>query len=163
IEAVGSGVIRFKVGDRVYTADTLSGSYAEYALCEERRVHRLPASLSFQQGAAVNIPYATAHRALHQRARARSGEVVLVHGASGGVGVAATQIAKAMGLTIIGTAGTAAGRELVSAQGAQHVLDHRDPSCLDQVLKLTGGRGVDIILEMLSNVNLGRDLPLLAR
>jgi NADPH2:quinone reductase len=89
--------------------------------------------------------------------------VVLIHGASGGVGIAATQIARAAGLTIIGTGGTDAGRKLVANNGAHHVLDHRHPGCLDQVLKLTNGRGVDIILEMLANVNLGKDLPLLAK
>jgi NADPH2:quinone reductase len=153
----------FKPGDRVYSSDTLTGSYAEVAACEQKNVHRLPDNITFQQGAAINIPYATAYRALHQRARAQAGETVLIHGASGGVGVAATQIARALGLTVIGTGGTEAGRKLVAAQGAHHVLDHRDPGYLDQILALTGGRGVEIILEMLSNVNLGKDLPLLAK
>jgi NADPH2:quinone reductase len=163
VEAVGPGVSRPKPGDRIYTANTLTGSYAEFALCEEKSVHRLPANLTFQQGAAINIPYATAYRALFHRARARAGEVVLIHGASGGVGIAATQIARAAGLTIIGTGGTDAGRKLVAEHGAHHVLDHRNPGYLDQILKLTNERGVDIILEMLANVNLGKDLPLLAK
>lgn len=163
IEAVGPGVQSFKPGDRVYISDTLTGAYAEFTVSEQKNVHRLPDNITFQQGAAVNIPYATGYRALHHRARAQAGETVLIHGASGGVGIAATQIARAMGLTVIGTGGTEAGRKLVAAQGAHHVLDHRDPGCLDQILALTGGRGVDIILEMLSNVNLGKDLPLLAK
>jgi len=161
--AVGQGASRIKPGDRVYTSDTITGSYAEFALCEEKSIHRLPAGITFQQGAAINIPYATAYRALYHRARAQAGEVVLIHGASGGVGIAATQIARAAGLTIIGTGGTDAGRKLVSEHGAHHVLDHRNPAYLDQILQLTNGRGVDIILEMLSNVNLGKDLPLLAK
>jgi NADPH2:quinone reductase len=163
VEAVGQGVGRAKPGDRVYTSDTTTGSYAEFALCEEKSVHRLPASITFQQGAAINIPYATAYRALFHRARAQAGEVVLIHGASGGVGIAATQIARAAGLTIIGTGGTDAGRKLVAEQGAHHALDHRKAGYLDQILKLTNERGVNIILEMLANVNLGKDLPLLAR
>ena len=118
---------------------------------------------AFQQGAAINIPYATAYRALFHRARAQAGEVVLIHGASGGVGIAATQIARAADLTIIGTGGTDAGRKLVAEHGAHHVLDHRAPGYLDQILKLTNDLGVDIILEMLANVNLGKDLPLLAK
>jgi NADPH2:quinone reductase len=162
IEAVGPDVSSFKPGDRVYTSDTLTGAYAEFTASEQKNVHRLPDNITFQQGAAVNIPYATAYRALHHRARAQAGETVLIHGASGGVGVAATQIARGMGLTVVGTGGTEAGRKLVAAQGAHHVLDHRDPGYLDQILTLTGGRGVDVILEMLSNVNLGKDLPLLA-
>lgn len=163
VEAVGPGVTRTKPGDRIYTSDTITGSYAEFALCEEKSIHRLPAGITFQQGAAINIPYATAYRALHHRARARAGEKVLIHGASGGVGIAATQIARAAGLMIIGTGGTDAGRKLVAEHGAHHVLDHRNPGYLDQILQLTNGSGVDIILEMLSNVNLGKDLPLLAR
>ena len=150
-------------GDRVYTSDTLTGAYAEFALCAPNQVHRLPANLSFPQGAAVNIPYATAYRALHQRARALAGETVFIHGASGGVGIAATQIARAAGLTVIGTAGTEAGRRLVLEQGAHQALDHRAPDYLAQAMALTGGRGVDIILEMLANVNLAKDLPLLAK
>ncbi len=163
IETVGSDVHTVRPGDRVYTSDTLTGSYAEFTLCKQNRVHPLPSGVSFQQGAAINIPYATAHRALFHRARAHAGEWVLIHGASGGVGVAATQLASAAGLTIIGTGGTDAGRKLVADQGAHHVLNHRDPAYLEQALKLTGGRGVDIILEMLANVNLGHDLPLLAK
>jgi NADPH2:quinone reductase len=163
IESAGAGVTRVNPGDRVYTSDTLSGSYAEFTLCDEKRVHRLAENLSFQQGAAINIPYATAYRALYHRARAQAGEVVLIHGASGGVGIAATQIARAAGLTIIGTAGTDAGRKLVAEHGANHVLDHRDPGYLDQIMTLTRGSGVNVILEMLANVNLGKDLTLLAK
>jgi NADPH2:quinone reductase len=163
IEAAGQGVSRVRPGDRVYTSDSVTGSYAEYALCGEENVHQLPANITFQQGAAINIPYATAYRALFHRARARAGEVVLIHGASGGVGIAATQIARAAGLTIIGTGGTDAGRKLAADHGAHHVLDHRNPAYLEQILALTSGRGVDVILEMLSNVNLGKDLPLLAK
>lgn len=162
VEAVGAGVTQCKAGDRVYTSDTLTGTYAEYALCAEKNAHPLPAGISFQQGAAINIPYATAYRALFHRARAQAGESVLIHGASGGVGIAATQIARAAGLNVIGTGGTEAGRKLVTEQGAHHVVDHRDPAYLEKILQLTDGRGVDIILEMLANVNLGKDLTLLA-
>jgi NADPH2:quinone reductase len=163
IEAVGMGVTRAKVGDRVYTSGTVSGAYAELALCAETQVHRLPGNVSFQQGAAVNVPYATAYRALFQRAKALPGEVVLVHGASGGVGVAAVQIARAAGLTVIGTAGTEAGSHLVVEQGAHHVVDHHAAGYLNEIMALTGGRGVDIVLEMLANVNLAKDLGILAR
>jgi NADPH:quinone reductase len=162
VEEVGSSSVRVEPGARVYTSATVTGSYAEYLLCPATGIHPLPANLSFQQGAAINIPYATAHRALHHRAGSKAGEVVLIHGASGGVGIAATQIARAAGLTVMGTAGTVAGRKLVAEQGAHDVFDHRDPGYLDQILETTKGRGVDIILEMLANVNLGKDLPLLA-
>ena len=87
---------------------------------------------------------------------------VLIHGASGAVGIAAVQLARAAGLRVIGTAGSDRGRQLVLAEGAHEVLDHKVPGHFDQALALTGGRGYDVILEMLANVNLGRDLPILA-
>jgi NADPH:quinone reductase len=163
IAEVGPEVKGLKAGDRVYTAGTLSGAYAELALCAASQVHPLPARVDFAQGAGVSIPYGTAYRALFRRAQALPGETVLVHGASGGVGIAAVQMAHAAGQTVIGTAGTERGRALVADQGAHHVLNHSASGYLEQVLKLTDGRGVDVILEMLANVNLGKDLGLLAR
>jgi len=162
IAAIGEGVSRVAVGDRVYIAGSRSGTYAEQALCSETQVHPLPSQVSYAQGAGVNVPYATAYRALFQRAQAAPGEVVFVHGASGGVGIAAVQLAHAAGMTVIGTGGTEQGRRLVAEQGAHHVLDHRAPGYLEQVLTLTNGRSVDVILEMLANVNLGNDLGVLA-
>ena len=162
VETVGEGVKGFAPGDKVYVGGTLTGAYAEQTLAEEWQVHRLPPGVTLAQGAGVNVPYATAYRALWQIARAQAGETVLIHGASGGVGVAAVQLARAAGLTVIGTGGTERGRELVAVQGAHHVLDHRAPDYLEQLMKLTGGRGVDVVLEMLANVNLAKDLSVLA-
>lgn len=162
VEAVGEGVTRTSPGKRVYTSGTtcpgFTGACAGLVLCREDQVHPLPDRLTTVQGACINIPYATAYRALYGRAGARPGETVLVHGASGGVGIAAVQIARAGGFTVIGTAGTERGRALVREQGAHRVLDHRAPD----YLKDLPGRGVDVILEMLSDVNLGRDLTVLA-
>jgi NADPH2:quinone reductase len=104
IEQVGPDVNEFKPGDRVYTAGSISGTYAEFALCKKEQVHPLPAKVSFAQGAAMGTPYATAYRGLFQRACAKPGETVLVHGASGGVGTAAVQLARAHGLRVFGTA-----------------------------------------------------------
>lgn len=163
IEAVGDGVRSVRIGDRVYTAGSLSGVYAEKALCNESQVHPLPDRVSFAQGAAVNIPYATAYRAIHHRANARPGETMLIHGASGGVGLAAIQWARGTGIAIIATAGTDRGRQLVRDQGAHHVFDHRDENHFAKLMELTEGRGIDVILEMLANVNLKRDLEVLAR
>ncbi len=163
VESVGQGVTSVAAGDRVYVAGTVSGAYAEFALCKASQVHPLPARVTYAHGAAVNVPYATAYRALFHRARALPGEAVFVHGASGGVGVAAVQIARAAGMTVIGTAGTGRGRRLVADNGAHHVLDHRAPGYLDQILALTNGRGVDVILEMLANLNLNKDLGIMAR
>jgi NADPH2:quinone reductase len=163
IESVGDGVTRFKPGDRVYTANTLTGAYAEQALALESQVIRLPDRASFSQGAGLWVPYGTAYHALRHHADARGGETVLVHGASGGVGLAAVQIARALGLVVLGTAGTPRGLELARREGAHHVFDHRAAGYQDAILAATGGQGVDVILEMLANVNLGADLKLLAR
>jgi len=163
IAGVGAGVTGIAAGDRVYTVQTLSGTYAELALCDRSQVKPLPANVSFAQGAAISVPYGTAYRALFQRAHAVAGETVLVHGASGGVGTAGVQLARAHGMTVLGTAGTDKGRQLVKEQGAHHVLDHTAAGYLDQVMRLSGGRGVDVVLEMLSNVNLDKDLTVLAK
>lgn len=163
VEGWGEGVRGLSVGDRRYVSGTVTGSYADFALCTPPQLHPLPAHVTFAQGAAVNVPYASAYRALFHRAQARAGETLLVHGASGGVGLAAIQLARAAGLTVIGTAGTDKGRKLVLGEGAHHVLDHRTPGYLDGIMTLTAGRGVDVVLEMLANVNLGKDLTVLAR
>ena len=165
VEAVGPDVTAWKRGDRVYGHGVApgSGAYAEFAVCLTSQVCTLPARASFAQGAALGVPYATAWRALFIRAHARAGETVLVHGASGGVGTAAIQIARAHGLRVIGTAGTADGVAQVLEQGAHDALNHRDANYRDAITQLTGGRGVDLVLEMLANINLDRDLDLLAR
>ncbi|HUI43219.1 MAG TPA: NADPH:quinone reductase [Terriglobia bacterium] len=163
VESVGEGVSKVVPGDRVYIHGTLTGAYAELALSKASQVWPLASGATFMQGAAVGVPYATAYRALFHRARAAAGEVVLVHGASGGVGVAATQLGRAAGLTVIGTAGTERGRQLVLEQGAHHVLDHRQPDYLEELARFTAGRGVDVIVEMLANVNLDKDLTVLAK
>jgi len=163
VEAIGEGVSGVTRGDRVYTARTVTGAYAEFAVALESQVHRLPASVTFSQGAGVWVPYGTAYHAIFHQAQARPGETLLVHGASGGVGVAAVQLGRALGLRVIGTAGSARGLELVRREGAEHVFDHGKPGYEDEILKATGGQGVGIVLEMLANVNLGNDLKLLAR
>jgi NADPH2:quinone reductase len=162
IEAVGAGVTAFKTGDRVYVGGSVSGAYAEMSLCTDTQVHPLPGAVTFAQGAGMNVPYATAYHALINRGHGSAGETVLVHGASGGVGIAAVQIARARGMTVVGTASTARGRQLVLEQGAHHVLDHSSPSYLKELTDLTGGRGPDVILEMLANVNLQNDLGVIA-
>jgi NADPH2:quinone reductase len=163
VEQAGADVNEFKVGDRVYTAGSISGTYAELALCKTEQVHPLPANVSFAQGAAMGTPYATAYRGLFQRADAKPGETVLVHGASGGVGTAAVQLARARGLRVFGTAGSDQGRKLAREQGAHEVFDHREPDQFEQIMKATAGCGVDVIVELLANVNLGKDLTILAK
>jgi NADPH:quinone reductase len=163
VRAVGSGVTPFRPGDRVYIYGSLTGTYAQLALCETPQVHPLPDRLTFPQGAAVGVPYGTAYRALFLRGHASAAQTVLIHGASGGVGLAAVQLAKAAGCVVIGTGGTDKGRKLVRAEGADHVFDHHDPDYLKKILDLTGGKGVNLIIEMLANVNLNKDLGILDR
>jgi len=162
VESVGPEINDLALGDRVFTTGTISGAYAELALCKRSQVHPLPQQISFAQGAAIYVPYGTAYRALFQLAQARPAETVLIHGASGGVGIAAVQLARAVGMTIFGTAGSEQGLELVRAEGAHQVFNHRSPDYQNEILAATNGRGVDVILEMLANVNLGNDLKLLA-
>lgn len=161
VESVGADV-NLKVGDRVYTSGLITGAYAEFVLCKSSQVQSLPAQLNFSQGAGVFVPYATAYRALFQVARTKPGETVLVHGASGGVGLAAIQFGVAAGMKIIGTAGSNDGQKLIKAEGALHAVNHSSPDYQKQILDLTNGRGVDVIVEMLANVNLGHDLKMLS-
>jgi len=161
VEAVGEGVGSVKSGDRVYVYRSLTGTYAEKALCTEAQVHPLPKNASYAQGAAMGVPYVTAYRALFHKAQGRAGDMVLVHGASGGVGVAAVQMARAGGMTVVGSAGTDKGKELVSREGAHRVVDHGAADSQEQLMQATGGRGFDIILEMLANKNLAKDLAML--
>ena len=162
IAAIGPEVEHRTLGQRVYVARSLSGTYAEQVLCQEFHTQPLPAEISFAQGAAIGVPYGAAYRALFQKAYAQAGETILVHGASGGVGVAAVQLARAAGMRVIGTAGSAEGRALVLAQGAHHVLNHNTIGYLEELPELTCGQGVDVILEMLANLNLDKDLRVLA-
>lgn len=154
----------FGPGDRVFIGgrSTPHGTYAEKTIVAAQNLFLLPDRMSFEQGAAIRTPYLSAYRALHQRGRARPGETVLIHGASGGVGTASVQLALVHNLTVIGTAGSDRGKQLLAELGAHHVVDHNDPHHLERILELTDGRGVELVLEMLANVNLGEDLKALA-
>jgi len=161
VEAAGPGS-PFKPGERVYVYGALGGVYAEKAAVEFTHAFPLPDALSFEQGAAIGVPYATAHRALFQSGGARRGETVLIHGASGGVGVAAVQLALAAGLIVIGTAGGDDGAAFLKSIGVMYALDHRKPGYVEEVLKLTDSKGPQLIIEMLANVNLAEDLRVAA-
>ena len=167
VAAVGSGVNDLNQGDRVYISGTTDGraygAYAQQALCTVDQVHHLPAHVSFPEGAGLGVPYVTAWRALFDKGRAMPGETVLIHGASGAVGVAAAQMASAAGLRVFGTAGTDRGRALAREQGAHEVFDHTAAGYERDIVAKTGGRGVDLIVEMLANVNLVKDLDLIAK
>lgn len=168
VESVGAEVASVKAGDRVYIFNDNSGAqktgaYAEQVLCAATQVRTLPDTVSFAQGAAIGVTYSTVYYALFKRANVRPGETLLVHGASGGVGTAAVEVARAHGVTVIGTAGTERGMEAVKAQGASAVFNHKEPGYLEAITKATGGRGVDVILETNAHINLDKDLTLLAK
>ncbi len=164
IESIGDGVTGVARGDRVYVASapTRSGTYAERMACPVGSVHPLPGNVTFPQGAALGVPAATAYRALVIRASVKAGETALVHGASGAVGVPSVQLARAMGLRVFGTAGSDAGVAAAREAGCHEVFRHDKDGYATDITAATGGRGVDVILEMLANVNLDRDLTLLA-
>jgi NADPH2:quinone reductase len=162
IRAVGPEVKKWKEGERVYTAFNLSGAYAEEVLCEADQVYPLPENTSFEEGAGVFIPYGTAYRGLFQRCQVEAGEIVLIHGASGAVGLAATQFAVAAGCLVIGSAGTEQGCQLVLEQGASQVVNHYEDGHFQEVLEMTHGHGVDVIIEMVS-ANVKRDVSILAK
>ena len=168
VETVGADVKTLARGDRVYLAGyggspAGAGTYAELAICAPSQLFRLPARTSYAQGAALGVPYATAYRALHQRAAARPGETVLVHGATGGVGIGVVQLAHAHGMRVIGSCGTDEGLAVVREQGADVLVNHRTPGYTDEIMRATDGRGADVIIEMAAHINLERDLTLLAK
>ncbi|MCW3098040.1 MAG: quinone oxidoreductase [Chthonomonadaceae bacterium] len=163
VEAVGDGVENVKIGVRVYIYGSLTGAYAQKILCEATQVYPLPDKVSFAQGAGIGVPVGAAWRALFYRGLAQPGETVLVHGATGGVGISAVQLARAAGLTVIATSGSEKGRQLALGQGAHYAFDHNvtdDPAALRSLI---GGRDVSLILEMLASANLGKDLGVLSK
>jgi len=170
VESVGANVTQYTPGDRVFIHGTAAehthghygGAYAQKAVCNLDHLYRLPSNVSFAQGAAMGVPYATAYRALFHRAQMKPGEIVLIHGATGGVGLAATQIAHAHGITVLGTGGTDDGLTSVRESGADAVFNHTKAGYLDEIMKTTNGRGVDVVLEMAAHMNLDKDLGLLA-
>ncbi|XP_077990400.1 quinone oxidoreductase-like [Glandiceps talaboti] len=170
VEDIGPGVSKVKKGDRVYATYAGPNSlinqkrpYAEFAVYSEFAVFPLPDNITFKEGAVLGIPYYTAYVGLFLRCRAKPGEVFLMHGGSGAIGIAAVQWARSRGLTVIATAGTEEGRKLAEEVGAHHVLNHKDKNHMQEIMELTGGRGVDVILEMAPSINLAIDLELVAQ
>lgn len=164
VEEVGANVTTLKVGERVYGSDLTApermGAYAQFIAIKHNLVHPLHDSLTFSQGASIPIPYFTAYRALYHLAEAKPGETVFIHGASGGVGIAAVQIASGLGLTVIGTASTPEGQKLAKDAGAHFVFNHYEEGYLEKVKKAAGERGVDLILESIADKNWKKDIGL---
>lgn len=159
----GKNVSKFKEGDRVYCCLPWNGGYAENLVCSEDNTFLLSDRLSFSQGAGIYVPYFTAYRALVIKCKMQPGEKLLVHGASGAVGIAAVQLAKQKGLCVVGTAGTDAGLEVVKKAGADFVFNHREENHLRKAHEVTDGKGFDILLENMAHINLGNDLLVLSQ
>lgn len=166
VEAIGEEVTSVRVGDRVFVASLIrgksTGTFAQKIVCDETLVHLLPDHVSFEQGATLGIPAMTAYRALFQRACLQPGQIVFIHGASGGVGLQAVQMAKSHGAKVIGTASKPEGKKMVLQAGADVVIDHVTEATIEDVLALTDGNGPDVIIEFLANINLETDLKLIA-
>ena len=145
VTAVGAGVVEFNVGDRVMSRHT-PGAYAEVANAKAALCDRIPDAMTLEHAGVFRAAYTTAYHALLQRGRLKAGEWVLVHGAAGGIGIAAIQVAKLFGAKVIATASTEAKRAACLEEGADHAIDYRG-GFVDQVKALTGGRGVDIVYD----------------
>ncbi|MFA5087498.1 MAG: NADPH:quinone reductase [Candidatus Omnitrophota bacterium] len=163
VKAIGRGVKNAKINERVYVFGSVTGTYAQEVVCLDSQIYPLPKNISFEQGASLGIPYTAAYCALWGKARPKAGETVLIHGASGGVGIACIQFAKKYGLKIIGTVGTDKARDLLGQLGARDVVNHHSSDFFDNIMKITRGEGVDIIMEMRADLNLDQDLRLLKK
>lgn len=146
VEAVGGCVTRLKPGDRVL-AIPFAGGMAEYTLAAEAVTFRIPDALGFAEAAALPVVYQTSFFALRDRGQLRPGEWLLVHAGASGVGMAAIQLGKAWGARVIATASSAAKIEFCRAQGASHVFNYATPDWVEEVKRLTGGRGADVIYD----------------
>lgn len=146
VEAVGEKVRDFKVGDRVL-ATLVNGAFAEAVITNAANVFKIPASMSFEIAAGFPITYGTTIHALQDRGRLQPGEILLVHGAAGGVGLNAVELGVAMGATVIGTVGSDDKAAIVKQYGAKHVINYSNESIKDRVKDLTDGKGADVIYD----------------
>ncbi|QZN98330.1 zinc-binding dehydrogenase [Chenggangzhangella methanolivorans] len=159
VTAVGPGVKRLKVGDRV--SAFASGSFASRVVTSELAAAKLPDGISFEEGATIPVCFLTSYYALVELARIKRGEWVLIHGGAGGVGLAALQIALWKGAKVIATAGSDEKRDLLRGLGATHVLSSRSLDFVDEAKRLTGGVGVDVVLNSLFGEAMERSLQTL--
>jgi NADPH:quinone reductase-like Zn-dependent oxidoreductase len=159
VESVGEGVTDYAVGDRVL-AGTRFGGYAELVSVPENQVIALPERLSFEQGAAFPVNYSTAYAALVIMGGLAPEERVLIHAAAGGVGIAATQIAKGIGAEIFGTA-SPSKHDAIRAQGVDHPIDYREKDFAEEAMRITGGTGLDLIIDAVGPSSFKKDYEIL--
>jgi NADPH:quinone reductase-like Zn-dependent oxidoreductase len=159
VESVGEGVTEFELGDRVIAGTRFNGQ-AELVSVDAGQALPLPDQLSFEQGAAFPVNYGTAYAALILMGGMRAGDRVLIHAAGGGVGISATQLARNAGAEIFGTA-SPGKHEAIRAQGVTHAIDYRSQDFEDEVMRITGGEGVDLIMDALGPTSFRKDYRLL--
>ncbi len=163
VEAIGAGVGHVRVGERVFGRSLNGGGYAEKASLPTNEIFPLPENLSFAEGAAIPVPFYTASVALHHKAQLKEGETVLISAGGGGVGVAAIQLAKAAGARVITTVGSQEKAERTKELGADIALNYKEQDFAAEVQKLTGGKGVDVIIENVAADNFAQDFSALGR
>jgi NADPH:quinone reductase-like Zn-dependent oxidoreductase len=161
VESLGPGVSHLKKGDRVF-GRALTGGYAEKTCLNVAEAFPLPSNLSFEEGAAIPIPFFTAYQALHNKAAVKSGETVLVSAGGGGVGVAAIQLARIAGARVITTVGSREKAERVTALGANVAVNYKEQDFVAEVQKFTSQKGIDVIIENVAADNLAKDFVALA-
>ncbi len=159
VETAGEGVTDFKLGDRVLAGTRFNGQ-AELVSVDAAQALPLPEGLSFEQGAAFPVNYGTAYAALVLMGGMRAGDRVLIHAAGGGVGISATQLARNAGAEVFGTA-SPGKHEAIRAQGVTHPIDYRSKDFEDEVMRITGGEGVDLIMDALGPTSFRKDYRLL--
>jgi NADPH:quinone reductase len=157
--AIAPDVTKFKVGDRVY-ANPFLGAYSELLVQDAHAIFLMPDAISSEQGTVVANSYPTAYYALFNLAKAKAGETVFVHGASGAAGSAAVQIARAAGMRVVGSAGSAQGLTMIEQEGVHLAVNHREPDYLEKAMAFTEGKGFDVILEMNATQKLADDVNL---
>lgn len=160
VVAIGPDVSRFKIGDRVMSRHRL-GAFAERGNASAENCDVIPAAMSLEEAAVFRGAYSTAHHALLQRGRLKEGDRVLIHGAAGGIGIPAIQIAKLFGAQVIAAASTDEKRSVCLAEGADHAIDYQ-PGFRDKIMELTGGRGVDIVYDPVNGPTFEESLRCLA-
>jgi NADPH2:quinone reductase len=157
VEAVGAGVTDVAVGDRVAYAMT-RGSYAEYAVVPVAQLVKLPDGISFDQAAAAMLQGMTAHYLVRSTYPLKSGETCLVHAAAGGAGLLLVQMAKALGARVIGTVSTEAKAQLARDNGADETIRYTELDFEQEVKRLTGGRGVDVVYDSVGKTTFDKSL-----
>ena len=160
VVAVGPGVTGFKPGDRVMSRHRLGG-FAQSGNAKAEDCDLIPSAMSLEEAAVFRNVYHTAYHALLQRGRLKAGDWVLIHGAGGGIGLPATQIAKFYGAQVIATASTEEKRAVCLEEGADHAIDYQ-AGFRDKVMELTGGRGVDVVYDPVNGPTFDESLRCLA-